>query len=348
MSLTAQDEALIVHYLLGELVADEKAALEERYFLDDELFESVRSIEDELIRDFLRGVLPVDRRRRFEARYLRSPQLRRKVELARPFAQATDAPDSAAPSSGRSHEPKVAGLRAGVGRRIAEVLCNLNSGWRLAGLAAALLVFIAVFGLYRLGHNGENRASGGGAASTTPAPHQPRDIPKSAEIATGREPVAPQPSQPVQPRIQQKMMDTGRLEGPKPLPGRQVPSAVGKGLGMQQETAPLTPAPWTLPMGRPSPAGDTSGCDLVQELQSKDGTIPTEIVFFNSTVYPVQIYWIDYHGKLIKYGDLESLHYLVQPTYLTHPWVIMDRFGGCLSVHLPAKGGSAVTINPRP
>lgn len=83
MSLDAWDEALIIRYLLNELAADERQLLEQRYFLDDRLFESVCSIEEQLIRDFIRGELPIDQERRFEARYLQSQQLSEKVAFAR-------------------------------------------------------------------------------------------------------------------------------------------------------------------------------------------------------------------------------------------------------------------------
>src|ERR1039457_3105604 len=83
MSLATEDEALIVRYFLGELPPDERRLLEQRYFLDDLLFESVCSIEEQLIRDFLRGELPADQVHRFEARYLQSQQLSERVESAR-------------------------------------------------------------------------------------------------------------------------------------------------------------------------------------------------------------------------------------------------------------------------
>src|ERR1039457_7505586 len=66
-------------------------ALIVRYFLDDRLFESVRSIEEQLIHDYLRGELPADQRRRFEAHYLQSPQLSERVESARLLMQSASA-----------------------------------------------------------------------------------------------------------------------------------------------------------------------------------------------------------------------------------------------------------------
>jgi anti-sigma factor RsiW len=91
MSLETVDEALIVRYLLDEVSADERRLLEQRYFLDDQLFESVCALEEQLIRDFLLGELTKDQARRFEARYLQSPQLSERVESARLLMQSAAA-----------------------------------------------------------------------------------------------------------------------------------------------------------------------------------------------------------------------------------------------------------------
>src|ERR1039457_4322556 len=64
MSLATEDEALIVRYFLGELPPDDRRLLEQRYFLDDLLF---------------------------EARYLQSQQLSERVESARLLMQVASA-----------------------------------------------------------------------------------------------------------------------------------------------------------------------------------------------------------------------------------------------------------------
>jgi hypothetical protein len=97
MPLVTGDGALVVRYLLDELPTGERRLLEQRYFLDDQLFESVCSIEEQLIRDYLRGELPADQVRRFEARYLQSPQLSERVESARLLMQSASAAPQASP-----------------------------------------------------------------------------------------------------------------------------------------------------------------------------------------------------------------------------------------------------------
>jgi hypothetical protein len=94
MALESENGALIVRYLLDELTGEERRLFEQRYFCNDQLFESVQSLETQLIRDFLQGDLPADQSRRFQAHYLQSSELREKVEFARSLVQSAsgDAP----------------------------------------------------------------------------------------------------------------------------------------------------------------------------------------------------------------------------------------------------------------
>jgi hypothetical protein len=157
MSLETKDDPLIVRYLLDELPPDERRLLEQRYFLDDGLFESVCSIEAQLIRDFLRGQLPTGQRRRFEARYLESPQLSEKVESARLLMQSASAvpPALAAPARNEhvSTESKAPGRRSIVGLSIRESLQEAFRvragvlGFVVAGLVTAAMLVAAWFGL---------------------------------------------------------------------------------------------------------------------------------------------------------------------------------------------------------
>lgn len=145
------DEAPIVRYLLDELPPDERRLFEQRYFLDDRLFESVCSIEEQLIRDYLRGNLPTDRKRRFEARYLESPPLREKVESARLLAE----PDAAG-AAGEEYMPIVSNAPRRRSISDPSFLERLREFFRLpsfvlrsaiAGLAAAALLVAVWYGL---------------------------------------------------------------------------------------------------------------------------------------------------------------------------------------------------------
>src|SRR6266404_5807676 len=70
-------------YLLGTLPEEESVALEERYFRDRDFFLWVRAVETRLIEDYLNGQLPAVTMQPFESRYLRVPELRRRLEEIR-------------------------------------------------------------------------------------------------------------------------------------------------------------------------------------------------------------------------------------------------------------------------
>jgi anti-sigma factor RsiW len=67
-------------YLLGTLDPAEAAAFEDRYFGDDAVFAELKVTENRLIADFLDGRLPPQERKLFEARYLRVPELKRRLD----------------------------------------------------------------------------------------------------------------------------------------------------------------------------------------------------------------------------------------------------------------------------
>jgi hypothetical protein len=77
------EERFLVDYLLGRLSPDEEIGLEERYLTDDGLQERLFSVEDELVDDYLEKRLTANERSQFEARFLASPQGRRKLEVAK-------------------------------------------------------------------------------------------------------------------------------------------------------------------------------------------------------------------------------------------------------------------------
>ena len=89
------EEKQVQRYLLGELPETEAAALEERWFADEESFERAWESENRLVDDYVRGRLARAERGRFESHYLASPVHRRRVEAARRLLAAADAPEAA-------------------------------------------------------------------------------------------------------------------------------------------------------------------------------------------------------------------------------------------------------------
>lgn len=86
------DDHVLTRYLLGDLDEAGQKALEERAFADERLYERVLVIEDELLADFARGVLPADERRKVEARLLQSPSNRDRVAVLEALWKGIDHP----------------------------------------------------------------------------------------------------------------------------------------------------------------------------------------------------------------------------------------------------------------
>ena len=69
-------------FLLGELAKDERLALEQRLIADGDLFDRMRAAERELADAYAAGELSTDDAKRFETRYLATPEGRRLGDFA--------------------------------------------------------------------------------------------------------------------------------------------------------------------------------------------------------------------------------------------------------------------------
>ena len=83
MTDSTSDEGRLVRFLLGLLPEEERARIEQAYFGDDQYYEQLLAIEDELAYRWLAGSLSRDERRQYEFRYLRSGRDRAKTGFAR-------------------------------------------------------------------------------------------------------------------------------------------------------------------------------------------------------------------------------------------------------------------------
>ncbi|HET9711147.1 MAG TPA: hypothetical protein VFP64_04675 [Pyrinomonadaceae bacterium] len=73
-------------YILGTLSDEEKARLEEGYFVDDAEFEEFEIAEEELIDRYVRGELSQQESDQLEKTFARSPRLIQRVQIARVLA----------------------------------------------------------------------------------------------------------------------------------------------------------------------------------------------------------------------------------------------------------------------
>jgi hypothetical protein len=84
----SENEKLIIRYLLGDLPEEESVRIEDRYFADDDFFEELAIVEEELISDYEHGKLTGHERERFKDKYLSSPTRRNRVEFSRNLMNA--------------------------------------------------------------------------------------------------------------------------------------------------------------------------------------------------------------------------------------------------------------------
>jgi hypothetical protein len=74
------DNSVLKEYLLGELAEPEQAMIEELYFTDDDFFERLSAVENDLIDRYVQNTLTESERREFEKKYLTSPGRRKRVK----------------------------------------------------------------------------------------------------------------------------------------------------------------------------------------------------------------------------------------------------------------------------
>jgi len=70
MNSRSEDPEVLLRYLLGELPDTERTLIEQRFFADEDYYEQLLAVEDELRYDFVQGRLSAARRESFERRFL--------------------------------------------------------------------------------------------------------------------------------------------------------------------------------------------------------------------------------------------------------------------------------------
>jgi len=85
-------------------------------------------------------------------------------------------------------------------------------------------------------------------------------------------------------------------------------------------------------------------CPEETGLRSLSGTTSTTMTFVNDTTEAVRLFWLDYQGKRIFYSEIPAGRTAVQPTYLTHPWVVANQNGDCLRVYMPTAAPQRIAL----
>lgn len=89
MKRQTDETALLTRYLLGELSEDEQLQVEEQFFTDDDSYQQLQALEDELRYDYARGNLNRRERELFEKRFMATPADRERVSMAKAVIEKT-------------------------------------------------------------------------------------------------------------------------------------------------------------------------------------------------------------------------------------------------------------------
>lgn len=89
---------------------------------------------------------------------------------------------------------------------------------------------------------------------------------------------------------------------------------------------------------------EKNACETESELRSGNSNVETFIRFKNESDQTVEVYWIDYNGKRKKYYDLEPGITEAGGTYVSHPWVIVNKKNECLGIYHPSDTPCLVRI----
>lgn len=133
-----KEQPTIKQYLLRRLDEEGQRRFEERFVTDSEFREAALVVEDELIEDYLAGLLTADERERFATHYLSAPRQSEELKLSRALREyATQE------SAGTAPDTADGGTRRGRHRIIN--LLFFDKDWRpVLGVALLILITLAV------------------------------------------------------------------------------------------------------------------------------------------------------------------------------------------------------------
>lgn len=151
----------ITRYLLGELSIDEQEPID-LGFADEEFYERVLSVEEDLIDAYVQGKLPQARRKSFERRFLNTPDQRERVAMARGMFEAiTELQQEKAAQTAAAREQITGSAPAeespSFRQRLRAFFSDLNpaAGWAMA--AASLLLFLGAAYLFIQGRQAQSQ-----------------------------------------------------------------------------------------------------------------------------------------------------------------------------------------------
>src|SRR5437870_1108535 len=79
--LTAANQHMLEKYLLGDLSDSERERVEKEYFTNNDVWELLTTVEDDLIESYIRGRLSKRQQEQFQDYFLQSPRRRERFEF---------------------------------------------------------------------------------------------------------------------------------------------------------------------------------------------------------------------------------------------------------------------------
>lgn len=173
MPTKLEKEKTIRRFLFGEMQEEERFEFEERFILDEALFDEVKVVEDELIEKYVREWMDPAERSKFEKKFLTTSKRRERVEFSRQMISRIEEQKEAVAVK----KTLVTASDETIWNELAAIFLTPKTA-----MAGALTLVIAVFGgwvLYRnlsdkqqvvKNENGENPTD-----TSTPTPQDTRE-----------------------------------------------------------------------------------------------------------------------------------------------------------------------------
>ena len=142
MKHNTDQEELMVRYLLEKVAEEEQSEIEERFFSDNDYFEQLLALEDDLIDSYVQGKLPKDEQEQVERLLMSSPRQRQDMEFTKSLVE-----DLTAVRSQEAADTHPTGVNS---TSWWKSLLNLSSpgrkGWKpaFAVLGIAALLFVSL------------------------------------------------------------------------------------------------------------------------------------------------------------------------------------------------------------
>jgi hypothetical protein len=78
-------------------------------------------------------------------------------------------------------------------------------------------------------------------------------------------------------------------------------------------------------------------CPIYGKVKSKKSTTPVAVTFDNMSGETRGVFWVDFNGEWVKYGDLKPGQRRTFNTFVAHPWIFTDTPGNCVEMFIPRK-----------